>query len=276
MTSISHSSCPAANSGIDRNPAVNIERLIAEVPLFSELSAPEIARLTGAARLIRAEKDDILFYKGDCCHGFYLIVSGKVKLIYNLPNGNEKVIELLNRGQTFGEAQLFLDEPYVLSAQALVDSQFIHIGKQSVMQVLESSPLLARKLIGCLSRNLYQLVQHQEFNGLRTGKQRVVDYLLRQVAPDDAHNVCPLIILPASKGTIASHLGITSEHFSRILHKLAESKLIYVHGKRVQILEQNQMRDILDISSGAVSEPAISCRPCSIQPSRPNLQHLYN
>ena len=239
----------------------SIETLLAGVPMFSSLSMDEIAKLSQAARKVKAGKGEILFHKDDPCHGFYLIVSGKIKLVFNSSAGNEKVVEILMPGQTFGEAVMFMDKPYPLSAQVLSDSLFVYVTKASIFQALESNPLLARKLITGLSIRLHQLVQNQEFNSLRSGKQRVADYLLRQISPEDANNSQPPVTLPASKGTVASHLGITPEHFSRILHELIESELVAVNGKNIRILDLEQIKELVDAPGGTGLDHPLPCRP---------------
>ncbi len=227
-------------------PTESVETLLRNLPLFSNLSDSEITLLARSTRKIHAKKGEIVFHKGDSCHGFYLIVSGKVKMLINSAFGQEKVVQILMPGQTLGEALMFLDEPYPLSAQALANAQFIYITKQSVLQVLDANPLLARKLITSLSISLHQLVQNQEFNSLRSGKQRVLDYLIRQISTEDAEDSSPSVVLPASKGTIASHLGITAEHFSRVLHELIEDEVLSVYGRRIDIINLEKVHELLD------------------------------
>ena len=235
----------------------SIEVLLAGVPMFSSLAMPELSRLAHAARKVSASKGEILFHKDDACHGFYLIVSGKVKLVLSSSGGNEKVVEILAAGHTFGEAVMFMDKPYPLSAHVLSDSILVYVTKASIFQALESNPLLARKLITGLSIRLHQLVQNQEFNSLRSGKQRVADYLVRQLPAQDSM----LLTLPASKGTIASHLGITPEHFSRILHELIEDGLIAVRSREVEILSLSRIRQLVDAIDGGNHERHLPCRP---------------
>lgn len=275
----SRCSCHPANAERESPPLVSIESLLGKLPLFSSLSDSEIAILAKPARKIYAEKGEIIFHKGDPCHGFYLIVSGKVKLVINSAFGNEKVVEILMPGQTFGEAIMFVDEPYPLSAQVLTDALFVYVTKQSVLQALETNPALARKLITSLSVSLHQLVQNQEFNSLRSGKQRVLDYLLRQIAPENGSNPRPTIILPASKGTIASHLGITAEHFSRVLHELIENGLLTVYGKRIEITDLRQVRELLDGSCEPGREALPNCQliklPHWTKQQGPDQHHLF-
>jgi hypothetical protein len=69
---------------------INIEALLAHVPLFNGLEKAEIARLARGTREIKATRGDILFHKGDMPTGFYLIVYGQVKLAFTSPQGGEK------------------------------------------------------------------------------------------------------------------------------------------------------------------------------------------
>jgi CRP-like cAMP-binding protein len=90
---------------------INIEALLAHVPLFSGLETDEIARLARGSRELTASRGDILFHKGDMPTGFYLIVYGQVKLAFTSAQGGEKVVDIVGQGQTFGEAVMFMDKP---------------------------------------------------------------------------------------------------------------------------------------------------------------------
>ena len=50
------------------------------------------------------------------------------------------------------------------------------------------------------------------------------------------------VTLPTSKGTIASRLNLTQEHFSRILHELSEKGLILVKGRKISIPDVEKLR----------------------------------
>ena len=81
-------------------------------------------------REVHALRGDILFHKGDTATGFHLIVYGQVKLAFTSAQGGEKVVDILGQGQSFGEAVMFMDKPYMVYAQALSDSLLLHISKK--------------------------------------------------------------------------------------------------------------------------------------------------
>ena len=213
----------------------NIEALLSRVPLFSSLAPAELSRFARGWREFNAGKGEILFHRGDPCNGFHLIVTGQVKIAFTSPHGSEKVIEILGPGHTFGEALMFMDKAYIVFAQTLADSHLIHLSKATVFEELERDPSFARKMIASLSMRLHQLVQDVESYSLRSGRERIIVYLLRDM-PDSVEPVNSLdVTLPTSKGTIASRLNLTQEHFSRILHDLAEQGLIVVERRNIRI-----------------------------------------
>lgn len=219
---------------------VNIEALLSRVPLFNGLEADEIARIARGTREINASRGDILFHKGDSPTGFYLIVYGQVKLAFTSSQGGEKVVDLLSQGQTFGEAVMFMDKPCMVYAQALSDSQLLHISKNAIIDELERDPKLGRKMIAGLSMRLHHLLIDVESYSLHSGRQRIIGYLLRDNVKSDAKSLT--VTLPTNKGVIASRLNLTQEHFSRILHELSDKNLIIVEGRKISIPDVEKLR----------------------------------
>ena len=86
-----------------------------------------------------------MFQCGDPCTGFQVLVYGQAKLGFTSPQGVEKVVEIVRPGQSFGEALMFLDEPYIVFAQALSDSMLLHIAKHAVFEELARDPGFSRR-----------------------------------------------------------------------------------------------------------------------------------
>jgi CRP-like cAMP-binding protein len=215
--------------------AVNVEALLTHVPLFNGLAADEIARIARSTREIHATKGDILFHKGDPCTGFHLLVYGQIKLAFTSPQGSEKVVEIISAGQSFGEAIMFMDKPYIVFAQALADSLLLHVSKAAVYEELQRDHNLCRKMLAGMAMRLHQLMNDVESYSLHSGKQRIIGYLLRELAEEDQNGTNVAVTLPTNKGIIASRLNLTQEHFSRILHELSDHGLIVVEGRKIHI-----------------------------------------
>lgn len=217
------------------NHPINIEALLTHVPLFNGLASEEIARIARGTREIHASKGDILFHKGDPCNGFHLLVYGQIKLAFTSSQGTEKVVEILGQGQSFGEALMFLEKPYIVFAQALTDSLLLHVSKAAVFEELQRDHNLCRKMLAGMAMRLHELMNDVESYSLHSGKQRIIGYLLRELSDDELNGINIAITLPTNKGVIASRLNLTQEHFSRILHELTELGLIVVEGRKIHI-----------------------------------------
>ncbi|MDD5296656.1 MAG: Crp/Fnr family transcriptional regulator [Rhodocyclaceae bacterium] len=212
----------------------DISAVLRQLPLFQELTPEQTAHLVAGTREKRLQKGEMLFQKGDKPRGFFLMVSGQVKLAFSSPQGNEKVVHILGPNQTFGEAVMFMDRPYPVFAQALTDAVLLHVGQAEVFQLLQSDPLFARHLLAGLSIRLHTLVQDVESYSLRSSAERVIGYLLQGQTETKAGSSLD-VDLPTSKQVIASLLNLTPETLSRIFHDLSSAGLITVQGKHVHV-----------------------------------------
>ena len=86
----------------------HIARRLSEFYMFSELQPIQIEQLVSGTRVLDVPRGGTLFNRGDRAHGFYLLLEGQIKLGVISPQGDEKVIGLIQPGHSFGEAVLFL------------------------------------------------------------------------------------------------------------------------------------------------------------------------
>ena len=67
------------------------------------------------------------------------------------------MVEIIRPGQSFGEALMFLEQPYIVFAQALSDAMLLHVAKHAVFEELARDPGFARHMLSGLSRRLHDL-----------------------------------------------------------------------------------------------------------------------
>lgn len=221
---------------------LDIPRYLSVLPLFADLSPPEISRLAEGCLLRRFERGEMVFRIGEPCDTFHVVVTGQVKLFVLSPTGQEKVIELIAPGHSFAEALMFLDKPCLVNAQALADSLLLSVHRHSVMDELQRDPRFALRMLAGLSRRLHGLVHDVQAYALQNGVQRVIGYLLRDQQPrDDGGDEVRTVSLPVSKATVASRLSLTPEYFSRVLRELEEGRLIEVDKRDIRILDVKRL-----------------------------------
>jgi CRP-like cAMP-binding protein len=226
-----------------RDHRPDIPEILSRLPLFQQLAPEQLAQVAAAARERRVAKGEMLFNKGDPSKGFFVVVAGQVKLAFPSTQGNEKVVEIIGARQSFGEAVMFLDRPYPVFAEALVDTLLLHISRDVVVAQIGSDPLFAQRMLAGMAMRLHSLIQDVETYSLRSSAQRVIGYLLQQCPHNGDGCGAQEVALPTSKQVIASRLNLTPETLSRIFHDLAGSGLITVQGKQITIHDLQRLRE---------------------------------
>lgn len=216
------------------------ETFLARMPLFDAMSPSELAAVAAGTTERHVEKGEPIFQRGDPCLGFHLVIYGQVKLAAGSASGGEKIIELVGPGHSFGEALMFMEKPYIVSATALADSLLLHVNSAAVFAGIERDPRFARKMLAGLSRRMHGLICDLESYALRSGTQRVIGFLLQDDAAGEGEEV---VTLPVSKAVVASRLNLTPEHFSRILSDLSAHGLISVQGRHVTLRAIDGLRE---------------------------------
>jgi CRP-like cAMP-binding protein len=198
----------------------------------------ELDAIAAATTELQVARGTVIFRRGDACHGFHTVLFGQVKLSFSSKQGDEKIVEIIGPGQSFGEALMFMERPYIVNAQALADCALLHIDSQAVFDELDRNPRFARRMLAGLSRRLHGLIGDVEAYSLRSGSQRVIGYLLKEDHCDNGTRVT----LPVSKKMLASRLNLTPEHFSRVLHDLVSAGMVSVDRRDVTILDIEALR----------------------------------
>ncbi len=218
-----------------------IAEILSRQPLFRGLSELELEQLSRGCREFRVSKNEVLFHKGDTPAGMHVLIMGQIKLALPSNQGTEKVVHMCGPGATFGEAVVFLGKPYPVTGQATLDSIVLLVSSQALLEAVEASPMLGRKMLASLSTRLHELLEDMETCTLRTSAQRVLCFL-NQGAPagnEPRYDV----VLSASKQTIASQLNLAPETLSRVLGHLTEAGLIQVRGRTITVLDREKLKN---------------------------------
>ncbi len=211
--------------------------------LFQRLSEAQLAEVEERARVLRLEDGQYLFRQGDPAARFYILLEGRIKLFRLAPDGNEKVIELVDAGQSFAEALMFRNAPrYPVCSQALGKSSVLSIDAEHYKQLLRGSVDLCMALMADMSYRLRVLIREIDDLSLHSATCRVAAFLLTH-APEDAVE----FELDVPKHVIASRLSVKPETFSRIIKNLKSREVVEIKGSRVRLLDRAALEQVADV-----------------------------
>lgn len=225
MTTTSPSTLPPAL--VDKQ-----DTALAASPLRA-LTDEQKQELLHESRCIALSKGQRIFDEGAPCRGFYLVVTGRVKIYHLTVEGKEVVLHLIRPGNCFGEAFVFRQGDYPMSAAAMEAGNVLFIPAELMRRLTRANADLAESMLRMLATRLYMFTRKLQSQSLRGAPQRLAAYLLHvsHMRQDSPH-----IQLDISREMLANILGTARETISRVLTRMVEKDAIRVQGRHVEIL----------------------------------------
>ena len=219
--------------------------LLRRCPLFAGLKEEDLKRIRAIASLKKVQKKEILFSDGEEARGFYVILSGKIKLYKVSVEGKEQILHIVSAPDAFAEAALFLEGSYPAFAEALTDCQLLFFPKRDFIRLIEKNPQLSINMIVTLSHYLKRFASLIEELSLKEVSSRVAKYLIDLQMKSTKEGKSPKEVeLDLSKTQLALKLGTVSETLSRTLAKMKAKGIIDVKRSRILILNREALEEL--------------------------------
>jgi CRP-like cAMP-binding protein len=148
---------------------------------------------------------------------FFIVIDGWVKLYRITVAGDEAVLNVLAKGDSFAEAVAFTGGTYPATAEAVSKARVVRIPADHVINCIRQTPDIALAMIASTAAHLHHLILQVEQLKAQTGVQRVAEFLA-SLTPMNAG--AAIIDLPYDKALIAGRLGLKPESLSRAFAKL--------------------------------------------------------
>lgn len=215
--------------------------------LFSGLSDTDLTELATITARRKFKKGETLFCEGDEATGFYLLISGSIKLCRLSHDGREKVLHFVQPRETFAEAAFFGDGKYPAEARTLASGEALYLPKAGFIELMGRNPNFTLNLVISLSLMLRQFARQIEELSFADVTSRLASFLVRRAEEKSAsYGGITYIDLGVKKGELASRLGTASETISRTLRKLKDEGIIEVQGSKVIIHKMEQLEKLCE------------------------------
>lgn len=213
--------------------------------LFSGLNDADLQALAAIAVKRVFCKGESLFSEGDEATGFYLLVSGHIKLCRVSSDGREKVLHFVRPGETFAEAAFFGDGRYPAESRAVEAGEAIFLPKKGFMELMEQKSQFALNLVVSLSLSLRRFARQIEELTFANVTSRLASFLTKRAAEKStSYGGITYLELGIKKGELAAQLGTAGETISRTFRKLKEEGIIELDGKKVTILNMERLQQL--------------------------------
>ena len=225
----------------------NIEaKNLAEIPLFKDLDAADLARLAAAGHVKTHAAGEYFFMQGDQTEALFVLTQGRVRLSQSGADGHQVLIRIILPITLFGLITLAKAKTYPVSAQALADSRAVYWLKDEMMAFMNQMPKLGLNAIQIMSSTIQEMQERFRQVATERVERRLARTLLRLI--DQAGRKVSdgiLIDLPITRQELAEMCGTTLFSVSRILNQWEDQSLVSVGRERVIIRDPSGLEKIV-------------------------------
>jgi CRP/FNR family transcriptional regulator len=219
-----------------------IAALLANVPLFAELSREELERVAGVAVPRSFPKGVRVFHEGDNSDACYVVREGTVRVTREHSDGRAIALATLGPRDIFGELAMLDGGTRSASIETLSDCELLALPASDMRRVIAEHGEIAAKLIAALTRRLRETNERVARQSFQTVPSRVAGVLLQLVAEETVPDGRDGVTLRMNQADLAQLAGTSRESVSRFLATLDRAGVVVVGRGRVTIVEPRRLR----------------------------------
>jgi CRP/FNR family transcriptional regulator, cyclic AMP receptor protein len=219
--------------------------LLRNVPLFSSLTDGELQDLAAITARKKFSKEEMVILQGEEAGSFFLILTGKVKVVINSPQGREITLAILSKDDFFGEMSLLDGRNRSATVMTIAETEVMTLSNRDFETYLRKFPEVSIKLlkifIGRLRRADRQ-IEHLALHSVKGGVARLI--LDWAVDYGNLSGEGLVFDLPYTHKEIAGMLGTSRETVTRTLTELKEEGYLSLAKNRIAVSNLERIRDL--------------------------------
>jgi CRP/FNR family cyclic AMP-dependent transcriptional regulator len=219
-----------------------VVELLRQVPLFSELSEPELEHVARVAIPRTYPRETRVFHEGDPGDACYIVRSGSCRVTREHPDGRAITLATLGSGAIFGELAMFDGERRSASVEASENTELLALPASDVRTLIREHPQMAEKLVVALTRRLRDANERISRQSFQTVPSRVAGVLSQLLAEEPLTPVVrDGVTIRLRQSDLAQLAGTSRESVSRFLATLERAGVVQVGRGRVTVLQPERL-----------------------------------
>jgi CRP-like cAMP-binding protein len=242
MTDVRHSPGP------DLLVPLELDRsLIADLPLFADLSPQALDEVLALARAQHYPKNTPVFAQEEEAHHYFLLLHGRLRVTQVTPQGEQIVVRFVNPGDLFGVAMALGRRTYPGTATAIVDSLVLMWPNASWPTLVGRHPALALNAMRAVGNRLQEAHARLREISTEETERRVAHAVLRLAAESGKPTEQgTLVDFPVRRQDIAEMTGTTLHSVSRIMSAWEAAGLVACGRQRISLRDPVRLAAIAE------------------------------
>jgi CRP/FNR family transcriptional regulator len=213
---------------------------------FREMPAAHLERLALGAVARTYPARTRVASESQAVRGFFLVLTGKVKLFRLSEDGKEQTVYVFGPGEPFCLGSLFGEGVFPAHAETLARSRLVFFPGEVLEDMARQDPTILFYFLRVMARRLKEAMELIESLSLKGLPGRIAGFLLH--ARHEERGGRRLVALGISQRELAKIVGATPEALSRALGRMGRQGLVRVSGREIEI------RDLPGLAAVAASE----------------------
>jgi CRP-like cAMP-binding protein len=215
--------------------------------IFKGLNKKDKETLIIQHKLSITKKGQFLFKEGDKPHGLICLASGKAKVFKDGVGGRGQILKMVRQNGFIGYKTLFSDNPWAFSAIAIEDTAICIFNRNALIRIQKKNPDLSLKFIKMIADELWISNNRTVSLTQKHIRGRLAESLLILKDTYGFEADGRTIKISMSREDIANLSNMTTSNAIRTLSNLASDGIIEIAGRRISIIDGNQLEHISEL-----------------------------
>lgn len=181
---------------------------------------------------------DIIYMQEDDANSLYLITKGKVRVYLINENGDEVVLEIIDKGRIFGESSFIQNSSRPTTVSAITDVELISCQLDNLYPYLSESKDLTVSLLQLMSHTCDYLSRAVKKAYTYNRYEKIAAFLLEQTIESN--------IVPYTHEEIASIVGLSRVTTTKVLNEFVQKEYIENKYKKIKVINKKVLSSFLN------------------------------
>src|SRR5215217_132432 len=206
-----------------------------QVSVFQNATDEDLKLIAQHGLVRPIEEGEFFFFQGDPAIYFYVLISGRAKLLQANPAGQQVNLRTISEWQMFGAlGAVREDSTYPATAQALQQSTALAVKSDYLRELMQTRPYLSIDLMKLMTGYIQEIQERYRELATEKVERRIARSLLRLVAQMGSKTKGG-IELTFTRQDLAEMSGTTLYTVSRVLSEWERQGLVEAGRERVVI-----------------------------------------
>lgn len=131
--------------------SASILSVLDNIPIFGGLDSMQLGKVLSQLQQVHYEPGEVIFREGECASNIYVVLSGRVKLAFDM-NGRLLNKAELTEGTCFGETSVIGIQPHSATTIAIEPSELLVLSGDTLAELFEMDKELFAMLLLNIAR----------------------------------------------------------------------------------------------------------------------------